>query len=161
MWNVYQEETYHLPKRLNGITSICFVLHQKLHIKGFYFKKSNRAFSRNLASECDHIYGDTYRITEDCIENIGNNVSLEFENMDFENKGITKIMIFGRSLNDKNSIQIRFSSPEGESSQLIEFMQSSGFEERVYELTKVTLINKVTFLFLPGCNFDFGWFRFI
>ncbi len=24
-WNVYQEETYHLSKRLKGVTSICFV----------------------------------------------------------------------------------------------------------------------------------------
>lgn len=36
-WNVYQEETYLLNKRLYGITSICFVLQQKVHIKGFSF----------------------------------------------------------------------------------------------------------------------------
>ena len=30
MWNVYQEETFHLKKRLKGVTGICFVLHEKI-----------------------------------------------------------------------------------------------------------------------------------
>lgn len=38
MWNVYQEETFHLKKRLKGVTGICFVFHEKIHIKGFWFK---------------------------------------------------------------------------------------------------------------------------
>lgn len=38
-WNVYQEETYRLSKKLRGITSLCFVLRQKVHIKGFLLKK--------------------------------------------------------------------------------------------------------------------------
>lgn len=38
IWDVYQEETYKLSKRLRGITSICFVLKQKVHIKGFSFE---------------------------------------------------------------------------------------------------------------------------
>lgn len=60
-WNTYQEETYRLSKRLCGITSICFVLRQKVHIKGFSFQKNNRAYEQNRAVENDRIYGDPLR----------------------------------------------------------------------------------------------------
>lgn len=63
-WNVYQAETYRLSKRLRGITSICFVLNQKVHIKGFSFEKKNRAFEKNRVVESDQIYGDTFELTE-------------------------------------------------------------------------------------------------
>jgi beta-galactosidase len=159
-WNVYQEETYHLSKRLKGITSICFVLQQKVHIKGFSFEKKNRAFEKNITTECDHIYGDTFTLTENSVEGIGNNVSLEFEHMDFTSEGATKLIIYGKSHNDKNTIQIRFANDEEESNQLIEFTQSDEYEEQQFELKKVTNKQKVTFIFLPGCHFDFGWFRF-
>ncbi|WP_338787041.1 glycoside hydrolase family 2 TIM barrel-domain containing protein [Metabacillus sp. FJAT-53654] len=159
-WNVYQEETYQLSKRLKGITTICFVLQQKVHIKGFSFEKKNRAFEKNITSECDHIYGDTFTLTENSVEGIGNNVSLEFEQMDFTSDGTTKLIIFGKSHNDKNTIQIRFANDEEESNQLIEFTQSDEYEEQQFELNKVTNQQKVTFIFLPGCHFDFGWFRF-
>lgn len=159
-WNVYQEETYRLPRRLRGITSICFVLRQKVHIKGFSFEKKNRAFEQNYAAECDHIYGDTFTIMDHRVEGIGNNVSLEFGNMDFTGVGAGKLVLCGRSRIDKNTIRISFSGCEGENTQLVDFTQSSGYEERVFELSRVEGLRKVTILFLPGCNFDFGWFRF-
>lgn len=159
-WNVYQEETYRLSKRLQGITSICFVLQQKVHIKGFSFEKRLRAFEQNIASQCDHIYGDTFTITENSVEGIGNNVSLEFDDMDFTSEGVKKLVVHGRSPIDKNTIQIRFANEKGESNQLVEFTQSDEYEERAFELDKVTGKQKVTFIFLPGSNFDFGWFRF-
>lgn len=144
-WNVYQEETYRLSKRLCGITSICFVLQKKVHIKGFSFQKPDRAFQLNNAAECDRIYGDMYTLKEDRVEGIGNNVSLEFEQMDFTGEG---------------AVHIRFSSHEGETNQLVEFTQTDGYVERVFGLEPITGMQKVTFIFLPGSNFDFGWFRF-
>lgn len=159
-WNVYQEETYHLSKRLSGITSICFVLKQKIHIKGFSFERQSRAFEQNTAASCDHLYGDTFKIEGDHVEGIGNNVSLEFENMDFTAEGISKLVIYGRSTIDKNTIHIRFAGEDGQSNQLVEFTQSDGYEERVFELEQVKGVQKVTFIFLPGSQFDFGWFRF-
>lgn len=159
-WNVYQEETYRLSKRLSGITSICFVLQKKVHIKGFSFEKQNRAFNKNHAAECDHIYGDTFALKEQCVEGIGNNVSLEYERMDFTSEGTTKLVVFGRSPIDKNTIHIRIANQDGESNQLIEFTKSDEYEERVFELERITGVQKVTFIFLPGSNFDFGWFRF-
>jgi beta-galactosidase len=159
-WNVYQEETYKLSKRLSGITSISFVTHAKMHIKGFSFVKKNRAFERNMAVQCDHIYGDTFEIKENSVEGIGNNVSLEFEEMSFGTEGASKLVIYGKSPIDKNTIHVRFENSEGQSNQLVEFIYSEGYEERVFDLQKVTGTQKVTFVFLPGCNFDFGWFRF-
>lgn len=159
-WNVYQEETYRLSKRLKGITSVCFVLYKKVHIKGFSFEKKNRAFEQNLATENDYIYGDTFEITENKVEGIGNNVSLEFEHMDFTDGGATKLVIFGRSPIDKNTIHIRFANYEGESNQLVDFTYSEGYEERIFNLENIIGMQKVTFIFLPGSNFDFGWFRF-
>jgi beta-galactosidase len=159
-WNVYQEETYRLSKKLSGITSICFVFHAKVHIKGFYFKKMNRAFEQNNAAQSDHIYGDTFTVNENKVEGIGNNVSLEFENMDFSDNGTSKIVIYGRSSIDKNTIHIKFENNEGQSNQIIEFTYSDKYEEKVFELKKIKGMQKVTFIFLPGCNFDFGWFRF-
>lgn len=159
-WNVYQEETYRLSKRLRGITSICFILQKKVHIKGFSFEKNNRAFEQNLASESDYIYGDTFEITNHSVERIGNNVSLEFEQMNFANEGVTKLIIFGRSPIDKNTIHVRFTNQEGESNQLVEFTYSEGYKEQVFNLEKIKGMQKVTFIFLPGSNFDFVWFRF-
>ncbi|MBY0114727.1 glycoside hydrolase family 2 TIM barrel-domain containing protein [Paenibacillus xylanexedens] len=160
IWNVYQEETYQLSKRLSGITSICFVLKQKIHIKGFSFERQSRAFEQNAAASCDHLYGDTFKIEGECVEGIGNNVSLEFENMDFTAEGTSKLVIYGHSPIDKNTIHIRFAGADGQSNQLVEFTQSSGYEERVFELEQVKGEQKVSFIFLPGSQFDFGWFRF-
>lgn len=159
-WNVYQEETYQLSKRLSGITSICFVLKQKIHIKGFSFERQSRAFEQNTAASCDHLYGDTFSIQDEYVEGIGNNVSLEFENMDFTTEGTSKLVIYGRSPIDKNTIHIRFAGEDGQSNQLVEFTHSEGYEERVFELEQVSGVQKVTFIFLPGSQFDFGWFRF-
>lgn len=160
-WNTYQAETYRLSKRLRGITSICFVLHQKVHIKGFSFEKQNRANEQNFVVDCDHIYGDTFTRMENSIEGIGNNVSLEFDDMDFTTEGTTKLVIYGHSPIDKNTIHIRFAGDEGEHTQIVEFTQSEGYEEREFELERITGKRKVTFVFLPGSQFDFGWFRFM
>lgn len=162
IWNVYQEETYKLSKKLKGITSISFVLHDKVHVKGFYFEKKNRAFEVNHADESDSVYGDTFKINDKYVEGIGNNVSLVFDNMDFGADGISSIQIYGRSPIDKNSINILFEDKDGNKvKQLIEFTHSDDYEDRVFNLDKISGIQKVTFVFLPGCNFDFGYFKFM
>ncbi|MBD7967506.1 glycoside hydrolase family 2 TIM barrel-domain containing protein [Paenibacillus gallinarum] len=160
-WNVYQAETYQLSKRLREVTSLCFVLQKKVHIKGFSFEKKNRAFEMNMATDCDRIYGDTFTLSEQGVEGIGNNVSLTFEQMDFAAEGASKLVIYGRSQIDKNTIHVRFENGEDSNNQLIEFTESEGYVERVFELERVTGLQKVTFIFLPGSNFDFGWFRFV
>ena len=159
IWNVYQPETYLLPKRLKGLTSICFVLTDKVHVKGFSFHRQSRAFAQNAAIECDHIYGDTFVMGENGVEGIGNNVSLEFGDLDFGTDGTTKLVVYGRAPID-NTIHIQFTSDESDSRQIVEFKQSAEFIAREFVLERITGLNKVTFVFLPGSNFDFRWFRF-
>lgn len=159
-WNVYQEETWQLSRKLRGITSICFVLHNKVHIKGFSFEKQSRAFDRNAAAQSDYIYGDSYVIRDDKVEGIGNNVSLKFEDMDFGEEGASRLVICGQSPIEKNTIHIRFEDEDCIMNRLVEFMYSDGYVERVFDLGRVTGTQKVTFLFLPGSKFDFAWFRF-
>lgn len=161
IWNVYQEETYRLSRRVKGITSICFVLQDKVHIKGFSFQRPNRTFAKNYAIESDHIYGDTYEMKESSVEGIGNNVSLAFKNFDFTEQGANKIVLHGRSPIDKNTIHLQFIDQTGETTrQVVEFTKTDGYEEKVFPLNQITGKQDVTFIFLPGSNFDFGWFRF-
>lgn len=160
IWNVYQEETYKLNKRIRGISSICFVLKDKVHIKGFSFKKYNRALEQLGANECDHIYGDQFNVTQDEIREIGNNVTIAFENMDFGEKGVSKLTICGESPIDKNSIHLRSNNGEEEEKQLLEFLYSEGEAIRTYEIKKMTGLQNISFVFLPGSNFNFKWFKF-
>ncbi|WP_067841808.1 glycoside hydrolase family 2 TIM barrel-domain containing protein [Amphibacillus sediminis] len=160
IWNVYQPATYKLAKRLTGLTTITFVLEKKIHIKGFSFEPYNRAFAKNKASEADHIYGDSFMIGDHAVEGIGNNVSLSFEAIDFGDQGMTKLVIYGHSPIDKNTIHVRFENGQSQVNQLIEFTQSEGYQERSFNLERVVGKQTVTFIFLPGSQFDFGWFKF-
>jgi beta-galactosidase len=159
-WNVYQEETYRLSKKLRGISSICFVLKNKVHIKGFTFQKQNQAYEQHHAVDCNLIYGDSYQIADQSIEGIGNNVTLEFQELDFGSEGAVKLVICGRTPIDKNTIQLRFAHETGETTQLVEFTKCNTYELREFAIEKVTGQCHVTFIFLPGSSFDFKWFRF-
>ncbi|MFB9276921.1 sugar-binding domain-containing protein [Cohnella cellulosilytica] len=159
-WNVYQEETYRLPRRLRGVTSLSFVLRRKIHLKGFAFAKPNKAYERLGALDNDQIYGDSFVPTEDAIEQIGNNVSLVYREMDFGDEGSAKLVLCGHSPLDNNTLHILFAGPEGESRQIIEFPRSDGYCEREFELARVVGPQTVTFVFLPGSQFDFKWFQF-
>lgn len=159
-WNVYQPESYKLNKRLRGITSISIVLSRKIHLKGFQFTRLHKAFEQLDALEYDHIYGDSFTLANNAVENIGNNVSIIYEDMDFAAAGATKLTICGHSPIDKNTIHISFSGNAGESKQIVEFTQSDGYTERTFELEPVYGPQKVMFIFLPGSQFNLKWFRF-
>lgn len=161
-WNVYQEASYTLPKRLTGITSLSFVLRKKIHLKGFSFVRRHKAYERLAAQANSAVYGDAFTVTEDAIEGIGNNVSLIFAGMDFGGGECSRVVICGRSTLANNTLQILFSGPGGESKQLIEFAGSVSYTEREFTLEPpVSGSQTVTFLFLPGSRFDFKWFQFL
>lgn len=162
IWDVYQPVTYKLNRRIKGISTVCFATHgQKLFIKGFVFKKYNRALERLEALENSRIYGDTYALAEDAVTGIGNNVSLEYDNMDFGDRGITAITICGRTPLPQNTIHIRFFDEDGRGiNQLVEFPHTLGYEEHSFPLECIKGSKKVVFVFLPGCEFDFKWFKF-
>ncbi len=162
IWNTYQEQTYKLPRRFKGVTNICFVLREhKIHIKGFIFKKLDKAYEKLCAKENNGIYGDSFLVTKDAIEKIGNNVSLVYENMDFGQEGFSKLIICGRSVIEKNTIHVRFNCADGEVKQIAEFKYSEDYVEREFALDTVKGMQQVTFVFLPGSQFDFKWFKFV
>lgn len=162
IWNVYQEETFHLNRRVKGLTTLCFTTHNKIHVKGFVFDAPKKAFAEIAAKENTRIYGDTFTVGEDAITGIGNNVSLEFDHMDFGEDGFEKLLICGRTLLEKNTIHVRFLDRNGtEIKQIAEFVHSDNYMVQEFALEPVKGCNMVTFVFLPGCNFDFKWFRFV
>ncbi len=162
IWNVYQPETYKLKRRVKGVTTICLVAkNQRYFIKGFTFTKLQKAYEKLWASEYSRIYGDTFTVAQESVEGIGNNVSLEFEDMDFLDKGFEQITICGRSKLPVNSIHIRFFYEDREPvNQLVEFPHSEEYTERTFPLESCKGKCRVGFIFLPGCDFDFKWFQF-
>ncbi len=160
IWNVYQEETWKLKKMMKGISTISFLLRQKVHIKGFFFTRYEKAWMELSASSADAIYGDSFCMKADRVEEIGNNVSLEFKDMDFGEKHAGELTICGRSLKGSNTIHVRFFDGETESKQIVEFKQCSDYEQQTFSLEPVKGKVTVTFVFMPGSCFDFKTFQF-
>ncbi|MDF2586823.1 MAG: glycoside hydrolase [Anaerocolumna sp.] len=160
IWNTYQEETFQLKRRLSGVTSIAFLLRSKVHIKGFTFTKKEKAFEKLSILSYTKIYGDSYRIDEDAITNIGNNVTIIFDEMDFGIDGCKKLILCGSSNIENNTIHLCFNSDNGEIKQIVEFSHTIDYVEREFVLDAVFGLQIVSFIFLPGCNFNFKWFRF-
>ncbi len=160
IWNVYQEETFRLRKMLTGITTVSFLLRQKVHIKGFSFTRYEKAWMKLCAAAADAIYGDSFIRKEDRVEEIGNNVSLEFEGMNFGKKGAEKLTVWGRAAKGNNTIHVRFFDGNNESKQIVEFPEGSEYTGQTFALTPVTGKVTVTFVFMPGSCFDFQAFQF-
>lgn len=160
IWATFLPNTFKLPKRLKGVTTVSFVFYHKFNLQGVQFTYKEKAFEQLSAKDNNQIYGDYYTITEEAIEQIGNNSSIEFEHMNFGEKGTTKLMIYGRSHTD-NTIHIHFDNEEGSISQSVEFPYTEDYVMKEFSIEKVIKNQKVSFVFLPGCNFDFKWFQFV
>ncbi len=161
IWNTYQEETFTLNKKLKGITSLGFSFSRKAHIKGFAFSETRIAYEKNYVSECENIYGDTYERKENAVCGIGNNVTFAYENVDFSD-GVKKLVICGRTELDNNTVHVRFRKGDVVVNKIIEFSFSEQFTERIYDICDIGgMYDEVTFIFLPGCKFDFSWFKFL
>ncbi len=161
IWNTYQEETFRLPRKLKGITSLSLRLGRKTHIGGFRFTELCKAFTKLSVLENDTVSGDSFTVGEDAITGIGNNVAIAFGGMDFGEEGTRSLRICGRTPLEKNTVQIRFSGESGEKVFLVEFPHSDDYTEHTFDIEPLTGAGRVTFVFLPGCNFDFRSFEFI
>jgi beta-galactosidase len=115
------------------------------------------SFATFTAASCDRVYGDSYKITDDKIEGIGNNVVLEFHGMDFGAAGTSRLTICGSTpLSENNTIRINF----GDTEQLIEFAGEYCYNEQTFDIKPLTGQGDISFTFLPGSCFNFGWFKF-
>lgn len=160
-WDGFLPETFMLPSTLFGKKVISFVVADKIIFGGFKFIESNRAYENIKAGNFNRIYGDSYTINNDNVENIGNNVVLEFADLDFKDQGFTKIIVRGKTLTEKNMIHVRFmNKKENNVNQLIEFPFTKEYTEIEFNLDSVTGRQDVSFVFLPGSNFNFDWFKF-
>lgn len=156
IWNTYQEETYRLPERIKGIAELGFVMHAKVHLKGFRFTRLEKAFRRLWAADADSVYGDSFERDGEAVRNIGNNVTLAYENMDFGENGADSVVICGRTPLGKNSIHIHFTDASGETvNRILEFAGRDGGErEEAFPIEPLTGCGKVELIFLPGSCFD-------
>lgn len=161
IWNTYQEETYLLAKRVTGINTISIAVRQKIHLKGFVFKKLQKAWLPLDAAQADSVYGDTFTKEERAITGIGNNVTITYAEMDFGEEGTAGIRICGRAPESSNSLHIRFLQGEEESKQLVEFPMCGEYIEKEFSLTPVKGKWDVSFVFLPGSCFDLQSVQFL
>ncbi len=159
IWDVYQSKTYVFDKRLNGIKSLAFEVDTRIHLKGFQFERQEKAYQKLSILECDVFYGDSYEVTDWGMKDIGNNVSFTFSDMNYE-KEVTSITICGRSVTDKNTIRLTSNLNGYELNQVLEFEQTNDFKEETFEIKPLKGTGDITFIFLPGSQFDFKWFKF-
>ena len=159
-WNVYQPETYKLPVRLTGIHTICFSLTEKVHLKGFSFTKQSRAWLPQKALEADAVYGDSFTRAAEGVLGIGNNVSLVYDNMDFGDASHAVLTIDGATPLEENHITVRFQNAEGETLTTLAQFKGTARGEQSFNVEVLPGVCMVTFVFLPGCQFDFYGFCF-
>ncbi len=160
IWNVYQEQTFKLDKILKGIETFAIeVDSHKIHLKGFEFERLSRVGMMNMATDVDEIYGDTYDVRDDAVYGIGNNVSMVFKDYDLGEDGIGKLTIIGHTTMDNNTVHIIFEGGATKERRIVEFAGSDDFVERSFVIEKVSGMVDITFVFLPGCEFDFKGFR--
>ena len=165
IWNEYQEETWKLSRRLKGVTSIAFLMRdQKIHIKGFSFKKLEKAFGLLYANEATRLYGDEFQVAGDRVEGIGNNVTMEFENMDFGKAGTSSITICGWTPLAVNTIHLRLKPDDGSEVQarMVEFAGTgkNAYGEQTFTFQKISGKGRLDLIFLPGCQFNLESLRF-
>lgn len=161
VWNTYVPDTFTLNKRLKGITTFAIELtNTKVHIKGFSFTKEEKAYAKLYAAEADAVYGDSYQVEGDCVNGIGNNVTLVFEDMDFGDSYADCICIKGYTPHKVNNIRLLSETDADSVQETIEFPYTEGKWDLKFKIKKKTGKQRISFVFLPGSAFDFESFYF-
>ena len=158
-YNVLQEDTFRLKKRLRGVRSLTFRFEHGFVLGGFRMTRQEKAYGLLSATEHGMITGDTYEEREDGIYGIGNNVDIEFPGMNFS-RGVSGITITGRARKTANPIHIRFFSGDTVVKQVVEFPVSEEPQTLTFPLEEFRGAGKVNLIFLPGSDFDLVSFRF-
>lgn len=160
-WNTYIKVTYHLPRRLCGIGTLALRFNQKVHIKGFTFTRYTKAYERLNAAQCDVLYGDSFTIVGDTLENIGNNVTLRYEHMDFGEKGASHVTLCWRSIQPQNTFSLLFENESTSVRAMIEVFACETYQSHSFSLNQVFTGNGcVSVIFLPSTQIDFAWLQF-
>lgn len=159
-WCGFAGQDFALAERLTGVRTISVVIDSRVIFGGFSFVPIERAYDTNWVGEADSVYGDDYRIDGRRVADIGNNVIINYEGLDFGEGGSEALIISGETGNPMNQIQLRYTPVGGaQKTVLLEFQQDGGREQR-FDIPKLSGVNDVSFVFMPGSRFDFDWFRF-
>lgn len=159
-WCGFAGQDFALAERLTGVRTISVVIDSRVIFGGFSFVPIERAYDTNWVGEADSVYGDDYRIDGRRVADIGNNVIINYEGLDFGEGGSEALIISGETGNPMNQIQLRYTPAGGaQKTVLLEFQQDGGREQR-FDIPKLSGLNDVSFVFMPGSRFDFDWFRF-
>ncbi len=158
-WGSFEPYDFELPERIKGVHNLCFVISDKCIFGGFEFIPEEKAFAKLYAADNDEIYGDDYSVSGERVEKIGNNVVLGFSGMDF-GEGTSYVTICGRTPNEVNTIQLRHTRDGVQQTQILEFAQADDYTERGFAINEISGVNDISFVFMPGSNFDFDWFTF-
>lgn len=159
-WCGFAGQDFALAERLTGVRTISVVIDSRVIFGGFSFVPIERAYDTNWVGEADSVYGDDYRIDGRRVADIGNNVIINYERLDFGEGGSEALIISGETGNPMNQIQLRYTPAGGaQKTVLLEFQQDGGREQR-FDIPKLSGVNDVSFVFMPGSRFNFDWFRF-
>lgn len=159
-WCGFAGQDFALAERLTGVRTISVVIDSRVIFGGFSFVPIERAYDTNWVGEADSVYGDDYRIDGRRVTDIGNNVIINYEGLDFGEGSSEALIISGETGNPMNQIQLRYTPAGGaQKTVLLEFQQDGGREQR-FDIPKLSGVNDVSFVFMPGSRFDFDWFRF-
>ena len=159
-WDGFEPMEFTLPETLKGQRTIAFGVKDGSIFGGFEFVPKDEVFSEICAGDNDGIYGDDFTVNGDDVENIGNNVVLNFSGMDFGDNGTSAVTVCGKTPNSVNTIQLRYDDGNGQKTQLLEFRGASEYTEQKFVIDRICGRNDVSFVFLPGSKFDFRYFRF-
>ncbi len=158
IWQTYQDNSYTLPENLTGVQDIFFEFDKtdmRIDFGGFQFQPKLKAYELLNAADCDLVHGDSYKISGGAITDIGNNVFIDFEDMDLT-RGTSEVRLTGLTRHDNDSIHLHFADETGVvHTEIIEFPHSEEYITVSAKLPPLHGRMTVKLMFLPGCDFDF------
>ncbi len=161
IWNSYQSQSFRLPAPLTGLHDLYFGAVEKVHFKGFRFERQSRALRVNRASDADQVYGDSFTRAGDAILDIGNNVTVSYEHMEFAPGKAWELLLTGRTAHEQTPVALQVRNAVGqEVRQTLLFRHSEQAEEQIFPVSVPEGECTVSFVFLPGCHFDLLSFVF-
>ena len=106
------------------------------------------------------MYGDSFRRDGDAVRDIGNNVSLVWEEMDLGDRTEAGLAIRGRTPLEINAITLRMENEAGDAVTEVVRFAGGGEETQRFRVRVPGGKTTVSFVFLPGSQFDFEGFAF-
>lgn len=158
-WDKPYPHNFTLTKPICGTVDLYFVFKDNNIFGGFAFSGANDPFGCISAGSYENIYGDEFEVSGSRVINIGNNVVIDFGELDFS-EGASKVEIVGSTPNEINAIQIRYNSNGTQKAALVNFKQSENYSAQTFDIDKISGKTQLSFVFMPGTDFNFDSFRF-